>query len=318
MAIQIGSKTQFVRGIHNTPHALRGAAITIGNFDGVHLGHQHVIDTLKAHAMKIQTASCVMLFEPHPFEKLSPTSAPPARLYPLRQKLLELAKRNVDWVLCQPFMYAFSQLTAIEFIEQVLVEKMAIRHIIVGNDFHFGAHRKGNFDLLQTYAHHGHFSVERIAPFVKGHQRISSTQIRQTLKNAHFQQAQQLLGHPFRLIGRVIHGNHLGQQLGFPTANLHIKAHHLPIQGVYAVRVYTQKKTYSGVLNAGYRPTLGHNKRSIEVHLLNYSGNLYGQWLTIEFLKKLRQEQRFHSLDQLKRAIDHDIAKVAALYPIDS
>ena len=297
---------QLVRGIHNIKHKHRRIVLTIGNFDGVHLGHQQILRALKARAVKTNALACVMLFEPQPQERLV-SGQLPARLCTLREKLLLLESAGVDMVLCQRFSDKFRQLTAEAFVQQVLVEKLAIVHLMVGDDFRFGCDRKGSFSMLRKAAEYYGFSLTQTRTVTEYDLRISSTRIREALKNADLNQAEMLLGHPYMITGRIIKGRQLGRTLGIPTANFHLKQSVLPVSGVYAARVMGLEKPYLAVVNAGNKPTLGGCTPSLEAHLLDFEGELYGQYLTLELLGKVRDEKKFSSLEHLKQAIFNDI-----------
>lgn len=300
---------QLIRGIYNIKNKHRGMALTIGSFDGIHLGHQKILSALKEQAALFHVPVCIMLFEPQPREKLL-SGMLPTRIYSFRKKLQILDALGVDFVLCQPFTQRFQQLSAEVFVCDILVKKLAIQHLMVGDDFQFGCDRKGNFELLHYFGKKYGFTLSQSDTISCEKERISSTKIRQLLTNADFTAANALLGRSFQLSGKVIKGNGLGRTIGVPTANLHIKSYSFAVNGVYAVRVHGLDKPYIAVANAGIKPTVGGTQPSVEAHLINYKGNLYGKLLTLEFLKKIRDEKKFSSLLMLKQAIAHDIAEV--------
>jgi len=302
-----------IRGINNINSSHQGVILTIGNFDGVHLGHQRILSELKKHAAKVKAPICVMLFEPHPREKIVRDSYP-ARLCTLREKITILDSLGVDFVLCQPFTNKFRQLSATSFIEKVLINKLAIQHLMIGDDFRFGCGRQGNIDLLKKYSAENYFTLNQSPTINQNNERISSTRIRKALKNANFTEASQLLGHPYQLTGKVILGQQLGRTLGIPTANLHLNRHSLPIQGVFAAKVNGLSKSYLAVANAGIKPTVKGTHVSLEAHLLDFDGDLYGKRLTLTPLSKIRNEKKFSSLASLKTAILTDIATARQLY----
>ncbi|MCY4330808.1 MAG: bifunctional riboflavin kinase/FAD synthetase [Endozoicomonadaceae bacterium] len=306
---------QLIRGIYNIQSKHRNMVLTIGNFDGLHSGHQRILSALTEQAALLDAPSCVMLFEPQPKEKLI-ANKKPARIYNFREKLQILATLGIDFVLCQPFTEHFRQLSAEEFICDVLIKKLEIQHLIIGDDFQFGCDRKGNFNLLHHFSNKFGFTIQQSSTICCETERVSSSKIRQLLKEANFSAANKLLGRPFRLSGRVIKGNELGQTIGVPTANLHIKRHELPINGVFAVRVYGLDKPYFAVANAGIKPTVSGTGPSFEVHILNFEGNLYGKLLTVELLEKIRDEKRFSSLPVLKQAIEQDILTVKQRFAV--
>ncbi|WPO99339.1 bifunctional riboflavin kinase/FAD synthetase [Pseudomonas sp. HR96] len=303
---------QLVRGLHNLRPQHRGCVATIGNFDGVHRGHQAILARLRERAAELAVPACVVIFEPQPREYFAPLTAP-ARLSRLRDKLELLAEEGVDLVLCLSFNDRLSQLSAAEFVDTILVDGLGVRHLEVGDDFRFGCDRLGDFDfLLQAGAMRG-FSVEAAQTVELGGVRVSSTQVRKALAVADFALAEQLLGRPFGIAGRVLHGQKLARQLGWPTANVQLKRRRVPFTGVYLVSVPIGGKMWPGVANIGVRPTVaGDGRAHLEVHLLDFAGDLYDRRLTVVFHQKLRDEQRFASLEALKAAIDADVAAARA------
>ena len=299
---------QLIRGLHNLPYFAQGSVVTIGDFDGVHLGHQAILARLKETAEQLQAPSCVLIFEPQPREFFAPHRAP-ARLTPLRDKLQLLAQAGIDYVVCIAFNERFRQLSAQQFVEQVLVKGLAVRHLQIGDDFRFGCDRSGDYDFLQLFgAEHG-FSVEPTHTVQQDQQRISSTRIRDALAQGDLTLAENLLGHPYQINGRVLHGKKLGRTLNAPTANVQLKRDKAPLQGVYLVKAQLANgKVWPGVANIGIRPSVqSDGKPHLEVHLLGFAGDLYGQRLGVEFVHKIRDEQKFDSLAALQAAIASDI-----------
>ncbi|MCO7612008.1 bifunctional riboflavin kinase/FAD synthetase [Pseudomonas chlororaphis] len=303
---------QLVRGLHNLRPQHRGCVATIGNFDGVHRGHQAILGRLRERAFELGVPSCVVIFEPQPREFFSPETAP-ARLARLRDKLQLLAQAGVDRVLCLAFNQRLSKLGASEFVERILVDGLGVQHLEVGDDFRFGCDRVGDFEFLQQAgASHG-FTVEAAQTVELDGLRVSSTQVRNALAAADFDLAERLLGRPYRIAGRVLHGQKLARQLGTPTANVQLKRRRVPLSGVYLVSVDIDGMTWPGVANIGVRPTVaGDGKAHLEVHLLDFAGDLYDRRLTVVFHHKLREEQRFASLEALKTAINADVAAARA------
>ncbi|MEG0860509.1 MAG: bifunctional riboflavin kinase/FAD synthetase [Pseudomonas sp.] len=303
---------QLVRGLHNLRPQHRGCVATIGNFDGVHRGHQAILARLRERAVELGVPSCVVIFEPQPREYFAPDTAP-ARLARLRDKVALLAAEGVDRVLCLAFNQRLSKLSAAEFVDTILVDGLGVKHLEVGDDFRFGCDRVGDFEFLQQAGLSQGFTVEAAQTVELDGLRVSSTQVRQALAKADFALAERLLGRPYRISGRVLHGQKLARQLGTPTANIQLKRHRVPLSGVYLVSVELDGKAWPGVANIGVRPTVsGDGSAHLEVHLLDYAGDLYGRRLTVEFHHKLRDEQRFASLEALKSAIDADIAAARA------
>jgi len=305
---------QLVRGLHNLRPEHRGCVATIGNFDGVHRGHQAILARLRERAVELGVPSCVVIFEPQPREYFAPDTAP-ARLARLRDKLALLAEEGVDVVLCLAFNQRLSKLSASEFVQTILVDGLAIRHLEVGDDFRFGCDRLGDFAFLQQVgAAHG-FTVEAAQTVELQGVRVSSTEVRKALSAADFTLAEALLGRPFRIAGRVLHGQKLARQLGCPTANVQLKRRRVPLTGVYLVSAQIDGEIWPGVANIGVRPTVaGDGRAHLEVHLLDFAGDLYDRRLTVAFHHKLRDEQRFASLEALKSAIDADVAAARAYW----
>lgn len=299
---------QLVRGLHNLRPRHRGCVATIGNFDGVHRGHQAILARLRERAAELGLPSCVVIFEPQSREFFAPDKAP-ARLTRLREKLCLLEQQGIDQVLCLAFNRRLRELSAAEFVHAVLVEGLAVRHLEVGDDFRFGCDRAGDFDfLLRAGAAEG-FSVEAATTIEVDGQRVSSTRLREVLARGDLQAAQALLGRPFSLTGRIVHGQKLGRQLGAPTANVQLKRRSTPLSGVYMVSLVLDGSPHPGVANIGMRPSVrSDGQPHLEVHLLDLQTDLYGRRVQVVFHHKLRDEQRFASLEALKAAISADIA----------
>ncbi|WP_416426958.1 bifunctional riboflavin kinase/FAD synthetase [Pseudomonas sp. App30] len=303
---------QLVRGLHNLRPQHRGCVATIGNFDGVHRGHQAILARLRERARELGVPSCVVIFEPQPREYFAPETAP-ARLARLRDKLALLAEEGVDRVLCLAFNQRLSKLSAAEFVDTILVDGLGVQHLEVGDDFRFGCDRLGDFDFLMQAGVVQGFTVEAAQTVELDGVRVSSTQVRKALAAADFSLAEQLLGRPYRIAGRVLHGQKLARQLGWPTANVQLKRRRVPFTGVYQVSAEIDGTLWPGVANIGVRPTVaGDGSAHLEVHLLDFAGDLYGRRLTVVFHHKLRDEQRFASLEALKSAIDADVAAARA------
>lgn len=297
---------KFIRGIHNLREQHRGCVLTIGNFDGVHRGHQALLERLCEEGRRRQLPVVVMLFEPQPIELFAPATAP-ARLTRLRDKLKYLAQAGVDAVLCVRFDRQFAAHSAQSFISDLLVTKLGVRFLAVGDDFRFGAGRLGDFLLLQQAGEQYGFDVISTQTFCDNGVRISSTAVRQALAADNFELAATLLGHPFTISGRVVHGDALGRTIGFPTANLPLRRTVSPVRGVYAVEVYgLGDRPLPGVANIGTRPTVGGLRQQLEVNLFDVEMDLYGRHIDVVLKKKIRNEQRFESFDALKQQIAKD------------
>ena len=303
---------QLVRGLHNLRPEHRGCVATIGNFDGVHRGHQAILARLRDRARELGLPTCVVIFEPQPREYFAPETAP-ARLARLRDKVQLLAAEGIDLVLCLAFNQRLSQLSADEFVKTIVVDGLGVRHLEVGDDFRFGCDRAGDFDFLVEAGKRYGFTVEAANTVVQDGLRVSSTKVRTALANADFALAAHLLGRPYTITGRVLHGQKLARQLGTPTANIQLKRRRIPLSGVYLTSAEIDGKRWPGVANIGVRPTVaGDGRPHLEIHLLDFAGDLYGRRLTVEFHQKLREEQRSASLEALKSAIDADIAAARA------
>ncbi|GBL53630.1 FMN adenylyltransferase /riboflavin kinase [Pseudomonas citronellolis] len=311
---------QLLRGLHNLRPLSGGCVATIGNFDGVHLGHQAILARLRERSQELGVPSCVVIFEPQPREYFAPDAAP-VRLTRLREKLELLREQGVDFVLCLTFNRRLRELSAAEFVRQVLVDGLAVRHLEVGDDFRFGCDRSGDFAFLVRASAEQGFTVEAATTVEVDGMRVSSSRIRKVLADGDLHQAERLLGRPFRLSGRVLHGQKLGRTLGSPTANIQLKRRKAPLSGVYLVSTEVAGQRVNGVANIGTRPSVnGDGRPHLEVHLLDFAGDLYGLHLDVTFHQKLRDEQRFASLEALKAAILADIAAARAYWlgqPLD-
>lgn len=283
------------------PPARGRCALTIGNFDGVHRGHRALLERVVAKAREIGVTSCVLTFEPHPREFFSPQSAP-ARLTRLRDKLELIAATGIERVHVIRFEARFAAMTAARFVDEVLVLGLGTAWLLVGRDFRFGAQRKGDFAALEGKG----FALEAMADVQFEGERVSSSAVRAALQAGDFPRAERLLGRPFTISGKVVHGAHLGRQLGFPTANIPLP-HRTPLSGIYVVHV---DQHGPAVASLGYRPTVNPvPKPLLEVHLLQRNPDLYGQRLRVRFLRKLRDEAKFNDLDTLRQAIAQDAAQ---------
>lgn len=298
---------KFIRGIHNLREQHRGCVLTIGNFDGVHRGHQALLAQLCEEGRQRNLPVMVMLFEPQPLELFAAGQAP-ARLTRLREKVRYLEQAGVDAVLCVRFDRRFASLTAQSFVADLLVSKLGVEFLVVGDDFRFGAGREGDFLLLQKAGVEYGFDVISTQTFCDDGKRISSTAVRQALAEDNLPLANALLGRPFSISGRVVHGDALGRTIGFPTANLPLRRTVSPVKGVYAVEVRgLGEDALPGVANIGTRPTVAGLRQQLEVHLLDVAIDLYGRHIEVILRHKIRNEQRFASLDALKEQIANDV-----------
>jgi len=296
---------QLIRGIHNIQAEDHGCVLTIGNFDGVHLGHARVIEALIEKAKALNCTPAVMIFEPQPQELFAPESAP-ARLTRLRDKYFLLKKLGVQRLICVNFHREFANKSAQEFIEQLLVKQLGIKHLIIGDDFRFGKNRAGDFNLLKQAGEKFSFAVSDTASFKLADCRISSTNIRNALVHDKLADAEKMLGRAYSIIGRVFHGDKRGRQLGFPTANVLLKRRVSPVSGVYVVKINTVNHCFYGVANIGSRPTVSGIRQQLEVHIFDFNKDIYGETIEVVMLKKLRNEMKFSSLDELTTQISQD------------
>jgi len=291
-------------------------ALAIGNFDGVHLGHAELLRRLADAASRRALVPTVLSFEPHPREFFAPDAAP-ARLSTLREKLELLSEAGVEQTMICPFNAAFAALSADEFIEQVLVGALRVGHLIVGDDFRFGRGRTGDFALLQAAGQRHGFTVEAMGSVTVDGERVSSSGVRRALAAGDMERAARLLGRPYVIDGQVVHGQKLGRQIGFATANLRIKHNPLPMTGVFAVEVGGLGETpLPGVANLGMRPTVGGTRPLLEAHLFDFARDIYGAHISVRFVHKLRDEQRFPNFDALKAQIAADAAAARAFFKL--
>ena len=312
------SKMTFISDLQSLQSFNQRSVVTIGSFDGVHLGHQAILNQVKAVAAELGLPSVVMTFEPQPQEFFSGERAP-ARLMRLREKVEALFEFGVDQVLCLQFNRELRNLTAAEFVRSVLVDGLGTRHLIVGDDFRFGCDRSGDFKMLSEMGETYDFAVQDTETLEVDGQRVSSTLVRQILEQGNFERASQLLGKPFTITGRVVYGQQLGRELGFPTANVQLNRYSAPLSGVYAVLVNIDGAVHQGAANVGLRPTVGDLLKTIlEVHLLDFEADLYGRRIEVEFVTKIRDEEKFTSLDKLIESIQRDVKQIRAWFAGDS
>ena len=287
--------------------------LTVGNYDGVHLGHQQMIGVLKTRAVELRSTATVLVFEPSSKEFIDPDGAPP-RLTRWREKFLALAAQGVERLVTLRFDDCMRAMTPRSFVDALIVEKLGARHMVVGDDFRYGSNAGGTIESLRIAgAAHG-FGVEQIAPFVFDGVRVSSTAVRERLELADYSGAARLLGHPYRMLGRVVPGRRLGRTLGFPTANLQLMRRKSPVWGILAVWVRgIAARPLPGVASLGTRPTVNGVEPLLEVHVFDFSGDLYGRSIEVEFVAKLRDEVKFDSLDALVVQMKLDDARARDL-----
>jgi riboflavin kinase/FMN adenylyltransferase len=305
---------RLIRGLHNLHHSQLGSALTIGNFDGLHRGHQAVLRHLQQRAAEQQLATTVMTFEPTAQEYFSPGTAP-ARLQRLRDKLAMLQELEVNQVHCLRFNQELAELSADAFVGQILVEGLDVRYLVVGDDFRFGKERRGDFAFLQQAGQRYGFEVVSTRTFLEGEDRVSSTRIRQALAEGDLAMAEQLLGRSYRICGRVSPGQQRGRTIGFHTANVRLHRVVSPLKGVFAVRVYgLGTEVLNGVANVGTRPTVDGSYCVLEIHLFDFDSDIYGCYLDVEFCRKLREEKKFESFEALKQQIEMDAEQARTFF----
>jgi len=298
---------QLVRGLHNLRQAHRGCVATIGNFDGVHLGHQAVFARLCELGRQLGEPATVVTFEPQPQEYFVPEAAP-ARLTRFREKVAAIRATGVDRLLVLEFGARLAAMPAEAFVADLLVGTLGIRHLYVGDDFRFGQGRRGDVELLRQAGERHGFAVDRLDTVAHENARISSSRIRAALEEGDFATAAACLGRPYRICGRVVHGRKLGRGIGFPTANVDLHRRVSPVRGVFAVQVHgIDRAPLPGVANVGNRPTVdGGSQDRLEVHLFDFAREVYGAHVDVEFVRKIREERRFPSFDELRRQIELD------------
>lgn len=290
---------------------VKNVVLTTGTFDGVHLGHQVIIDQLKGHAQKIGGETVVLTFFPHPRMVLYPENNDLRLINTIgeRKKLLE--KAGVDHLIIHPFSKEFSQLTSLEYVRNILVNQLEINTLVVGYDHHFGKNREGSFVHLKEFGDTYGFTVQEIPVQEVQQINISSTKIRNSLINGEINAANQFLGYPYLLNGTVVEGNQIGREIGFPTANIKVDEWYklIPASGVYAVKIWVNQQKYIGMLNIGNRPTLNGKEQTIEVNIFNFNENIYNKAIQIEFYERIRSEQKFEELFDLKKQLTLDKEK---------
>ena len=297
-----------IRGLYNVPDAFSGCVATIGSYDGVHKGHQEVIHKVRDLAKIRRVPGVAISFEPTPAEFFDPDTAP-ARLTRFREKYRVLSACGLDGFLCLRFDQHMAELEPRAFIEEILVKGVAVSELVVGDDFRFGKGRAGEFATLKSAgAEHG-FTVHRTETVESTGIRISSSEIRARLGSGDLDVARSLLGRPYSMSGRVVRGEQIGRTLGFPTANLRLHRCHSPLMGIFAVRVYGAKTNgLNGVASLGRRPTVGGKRLLLEVHIFDFDEDVYGEYIDVEFVAKIRDELQFESVEKLTEQMHDDAA----------
>jgi riboflavin kinase/FMN adenylyltransferase len=299
--------------LHNLRDRHRGCVLSIGNFDGFHRGHQALIARLREHARRLRVPAAVQIFEPTPREVFAKDGAP-GRCATFRGKLAALEKAGVERVLCVRFGRNFAAIAAEDYVNEVLVKKLGVKAVVVGDDFRFGAGRGGDLALLQALGAKLGFIAESLPTVAASGARASSSALRESLAKPDFARAAELLGRPYSILGRVRRGAQLGRKLGMPTVNIHLHKKPALRFGVYAVRVTVNGRSFEGVANVGIRPAIGTRECLLEAHLFDFNGDLYGEVVDVEFVKFLRDEAKFDSMEALAAQMQRDGAEARAVF----
>ena len=311
---KLTSMIKIIRGLNNIREKHAGAVVTIGNFDGVHIGHQMILRRVNQEAKRLKTQSMLICFEPQPREFFDVYKAP-ARLTRFREKVELLAEQGISQVLCLKFNEEVRKMSSNRFTS-LLVDNLKVRALFVGDDFKFGNDRRGDFSSLKEAGSKNNFPVHNMYTLDFQAERVSSTRIRDSLAVGEFQLAEKLLGHPFSISGKVIYGRQLGRTIGIPTANIQLHRYVAPISGVFACNVFIGAELFFGVANVGVRPTVDDANLTpiLEVHLLNFNRMIYGESVKVVFLKKLRDEKKYEDLSALKSAINQDVRNAETFF----
>ena len=305
-----------IRDIHNIDFfnkkfASKPLIATIGNFDGLHLGHKEIIKKMKSIGDKDNLQSLVIFTEPHAkefFAEQKDLPEQPTRISPWRDKCKRLNDNNVDYAFFLRFNKKLQRMSPEEFIDEIL-SKLNIKYLMVGDDFKFGKERSGDFDFLANWGETNEIEVARIPTYSFEDRRVSSTWIRECIANGDFDLAEKLLDRRYTFSGKVVFGNRLGRTIGIPTANIWVPKSNLPIRGVYAIKAIVKGETFNGIANMGVRPTVGGTSPVLEIHIFDFNKEIYGERIEVEFFKKIRNEQKFENLEKLKEQINSDIEK---------
>jgi riboflavin kinase/FMN adenylyltransferase len=304
---------EIFRHIEDRPLPLRGSVATLGNFDGVHLGHQALVRSAVGEAKRIGSRSVVLTFEPHPLKLLAPVRAPKLILSH-KDKMKLLQSFGVDVVVIQKFDATFASLPAQDFVDHILVERLKIRKIWVGRDLRFGQGRKGSVDDLIRWGGSSGFDVGIVEPVLLNGVRVSSSRVRQLVEEGRVDDAAPLLGRHHFVSGRVVSGHRRGRELGFPTANISTRTEVLPLDGIYATLFQSREKNFLSVSSIGTNPTFGDGPRSVESYVLDFNGDLYGEPVKLFFVKRIREEKQFASADPLVTQMHQDVACARAIF----
>jgi len=307
---------------HSSAGPLLKSVVTIGNFDGVHIGHRELLRQLLQKSRSVDAPSVVLTFDPHPIQVLYPEKHH-ASLFDRDDQVTEFEKMGVDYLFIQPFSRELSQMSPETFLNDIIIKPLSPKALIVGHDFSFGANRSGSFELLKKYSQDWNFDLTYVPPFQREGQTVSSSLVREKVKNGEMESANQLLGREFYLKGIVIKGAQRGRTIGFPTVNIAPHVGVVPHSGVYATQILIEGKTLPSVTNIGFNPTFQDDRKiqeinvKIETHILNFKNDLYGQKISILFHKRLREEKKFASIDQLKSQISKDVESAREFFKLN-
>jgi len=305
---------KLIRDLGQLEKPLMNPVLTIGNFDGVHRGHLALFDRVKARARLIQGQSAVMTFEPHPIKVMKPGNGPPL-ITMIDQKLELISAAGIDVIFCLPFTKQFAAISAQSFVRSILLEKIGMKELVVGYDYAFGHQREGDIKLLKAMGRTLGFAVHEVKPIHIKNKLVSSTSIRKLIQEGNLGEAKALLGRDYQISGTVVRGKSRGGKLlGFPTANLELIDELTPKSGVYAVTVLMNGKTYKGVTNIGFNPTFGNGVLSVETHILDFSEDVLGKSIKINFTQRLREEKKYASIHELADQIGLDIAQARKIF----
>jgi riboflavin kinase/FMN adenylyltransferase len=297
---------EIIFGIDQIKKPFINPVVTLGNFDGVHLGHQRIFERLKAEAINIQGEAIVITFEPHPLKILSPKHCPPL-ITPFKKKMMLIEKIGIEKVLCIEFSLDFAEISPPEFVKDILAEKVNTKKVIIGYNYHFGKGKSGDAETLKNICKRFNIEVEIVEALAIDHIIVSSSKIRELIRKGNVEKASKLLGRDYPIIGKVIEGAKRGYALGYPTANLEISEELYPKTGVYAVEVLWKNQVFKGLANVGYNPTFDTKAFSLEVHILNFNHEIYGDEIQVNFKRRIRNEIRFdspsHLIDQIRKDI---------------
>lgn len=299
---------RLIRGVKKIKN-IKSSIVTIGNFDGVHKGHQKVLTAAKDRAAKLKLPAVVYTFEPHPLKVIAPHKSPPL-LTTLEDKIRLIKASGMDYLVLAKFTKEFASQHPAEFVRDVLVNELKAREVWIGHDYAFGRGKCGTVEHLKEMGKSFGFHVQVIPAYKKRGVIVSSSKIREYIMDGKVKEAEGFLARPYSISGKVIKGRNIGKHLGFPTANISVHNEIIPKDGIYAVRVFLGNKTYKGAANIGFAPTFHNKKRAVEAHIIGFNGNIYGRKLKIEFIKRLRGEKVFKNIHELAIQIKQDVEKI--------